>query len=111
MLKKILTILIISIFVLSGLGAVAGTEEKIENKENFESETLIFSTPTILEKENYVSIELFEETTKSRDDGKPTLPVVSKVFKYPFGTLIDNVEVTFSEQIEMEITKTVELSP
>lgn len=40
--RKLLPLLVVGIFVLSGLGAVAGTEGE---KENFVSETISFSTP------------------------------------------------------------------
>jgi hypothetical protein len=106
--KKILTTLVIGIFVLSGLGAVAGTEDEIEK---LEFETLIFSEPLVVEKEEYVTIEISEETSRSWEEGKPTLPVVNKVYTYPFGTIINNVEVTFSKPIEIEISKPVSPSP
>jgi hypothetical protein len=108
--KKILTLLVIVIFVLSGLGAVAGTEEKIEITEYSKSETLMISTPIIIDKENYVSVEVLEETSKSWEEDKPILPVVNKVYKFPFGTIIGNVEVTFSDPIEMEILKPIQPS-
>jgi hypothetical protein len=106
--KKILTTLIIGIFILSGLGAVAGTEEKIE-KQGFE--TLHISTPVVVENEDYTTVEISEESSRSWEEGKPTLPVINKVYTYPFGTIINDVEVTFSEPIEIEISKPVMPSP
>lgn len=106
--KKLLPILVISILVLGGLGASGETEEE---KENFLTETVYFSSPIIKDREDYVSIELPEETSISIEEGKPTLPVVSKVYTFPFGTLINNVEVTFSDTIQIKITKPVRPSP
>ena len=100
--------MIVGILVLSGLGASAGT---ISKNENLVSETIIFSQPGICEEQDYVSIELNEATSSIWETGKPTLPVVTKVFTFPLGTIIDNVDVTFSNIIEKEISKPVKLSP
>ena len=105
--KKVLSLMMVGILVLSGLGAVGTVSEN----EKLISETIFFSQPIINEKEKYVSIELKESTHNSMDIGKPMLPVVTKVYTFPFGTCIDNVEVTFSEVIEQEISKSVEPSP
>jgi len=107
-LRKLLPLLVVGIFVLSGLGAVAGTEGE---KENFVSETISFSTPITNEKTDYVSIELTEATSSSMETGKPMLPVVTKVYTFPFGTSVDNVEVSFSDVIEQEISKPIEPAP
>ncbi|MCK4364454.1 MAG: hypothetical protein KAW45_00210 [Thermoplasmatales archaeon] len=106
--RKIITLLILLSLVISGLGAVAVNESE---KEDFISETIIFSQPIINEEQDYVLIELEEATTNSWETGKPTLPVVTKVYTFPLGTIIDNVEVTFSNTIEKKISKPVRLSP
>ena len=53
--------------------------------------TTRFCLPIIQENKEYVSIEISEETSKSWEEDKPSLPVVSKVFTFPFGTRIDSV--------------------
>jgi hypothetical protein len=106
--KKLLPILVMSVLVISGLGASGETE--VEN-ENLMTEKVYFSNPIIKDREDYFSIELPEETSISIEKGKPTLPIVSKVYTFPFGTIINNVKVTFSDTIFMEITKPVRPSP
>ena len=106
--KKILPIIVIGILVLSGLGAATITED---NQEEYISETILLSEPTVQEKEDYVSLELPEATAQSWEKDKPTLPVVTKVYTFPFGTRIDTVEVTFSDVIEQEIAKPIMPSP
>ena len=106
--KKIIPLVIVGILVLSGLGASGTT---VSENENLISETIVFSRPFIIEEEDFVSIELEEATSYSWETGKPTLPVFSKVYTFPLGTIIDNVEVTFSDTIEKEISKPVKLSP
>ena len=98
----------VGILVLSGLGAVAGTESK---EENIIFEKLVFSQPIICEKEDYVSIDLTEATTDSWETDKPMLPVVSKEYTFEFGTIVDNVEVSFSDIIEQKISKPIMVSP
>lgn len=106
--RKTLPLLVVGILVLGGLGAVAGTES---NEEKFLSESIVFSQPVIREEENYISLELAEATSGYWGKDKPNLPVISKTYTFPFGTRIDNVEVTFSSPIELEISKPIMPSP
>ena len=106
--KNLLPLLVVGILVLSGLGAVAGTESE---KEDFIIDSISFSQPIISEREDYVSIELEEATCDTLQAGKPMIPVVTKVYTFPFGTIIDNVEVTFSDVIVQEVTKPVNPAP
>ncbi len=106
--KKILPILVVGILVLSGLGAVAGSESK---NENIISENIVFSQPIISENGNYVSLEITEATSNFAIEDKPALPVVTKTFTFPIGTKIDDVKVTFSDIVEKEITKPITPSP
>ena len=55
--KNLLPLLVIGILLLSGLGAVAGSES---DREEFMFETIFFSKPMVYETEDYVSIELAE---------------------------------------------------
>ncbi|UCF13556.1 MAG: hypothetical protein JSW06_04670 [Thermoplasmatales archaeon] len=106
--KKIIPILIVGVLIISGFGAVAVTEDK---KEDVIFETFPFSRPTFHEKEDYISIRLTESNSDSWETGKPILPVVTKVYTFPFGTRVDSVEVTFSDTLEEEISKPIEPAP
>ena len=94
--------------MLSGLITVSTAEK---NEVNSLSTTLLFSQPEIIEKEKYVKIQISESNSNLWEADKPLLPVVSKVFEFPFGTKIDNVEVTFSDPITKKISKPVEPTP
>jgi len=39
------------------------------------------------------------------------LPIVTKVYTFPFGTRIDSVDVTFSDVVEKEIVKPIQPAP
>jgi len=106
--KKLLPIMVVGILVLGGLGAVAGTDS---NEEGFLSKEVVFSQPIIYEEENYISIELAEANSNFWAKDKPVLPVVTKVYTFPFGTSIDNVEVTFSDVVEQEVSKLIKPTP
>ena len=102
--KKIIPIILVGILVLSGLGAVATTDEK---KTDVISEKQTFSDPIINDIGTYLTVELEEATSCLMGEGKPDLPVVTKVFTFPFGTNIDNVEVIFSDTYKQIISKEI----
>ena len=106
--KKIIPILIVGVLVISGFGAVAVTQGE---KEEALFETIPFSKPKFHEKEDYISIGLTESTSDSWESGKPMLPVVTKVYTFPFGSYVDSVEVTFSDIFEEEVLKPIEPAP
>lgn len=108
MMRKFLPIVVISILVLSGLGATALSENE---KEQIKKETLTFSTPVIQEKKDYVKINLKEATANLMEPGKPMIPKCTKVFTFPFGTKIKNVKVTFSKESQIKISKLVIPAP
>ncbi len=108
--KKFFPILIIGILVISGLGAVAITNE-IPNDIKVTENSIFVSDPIIKESDQYVTINLQEETSSIFEVGKPMLPVVTKVYTFPFGTKINNVEVSFSEINEIKLLREVQPVP
>jgi len=106
--RKILPFLVVGILVLSGLGAVAGTEEE---KVKIFSEKIIISQPIVSDSQNYVSLELTESTAESWVENKPAMPVITKTFTFPFGTIIEEVNVAFTDFKDIEISKPLAPSP
>jgi hypothetical protein len=101
------TLIAIGLLIVSGFGAVA----EIDNADQrFSTENVAFSELVISDKGDYVSVDFPEATSMSWDEGKPSLPVVTKVYTYPFGTRIKDVDVTFSDFVEFDISKLVEPS-
>jgi hypothetical protein len=86
--RKIVPIFVVSFFVLSGLGAVGGTES---NEENLISKEIFFSTPKIMLKEEYVSLEISEANSFIMEKDKPMLPSYVHTFTFPYGTKINSV--------------------
>ncbi len=105
--RKILAILVVGIFVLSGLGAVAISERQTQ----LISEKIKISNPKITEKNEFISINIEESKTDLLREGKPVIPKINKLYTFPFGTKINDVTVTFGETYEKSIGKKIEPSP
>jgi hypothetical protein len=108
--KKILPLMVVGILILSGFGAVAITEYK--NYDVFDGELVTISEPTIKEAGQYVAVSLKGSTSSLLHAvGKPILPVVTRVFTFPFGSKINSVDVSFSEIKECALSKKVQPAP
>ena len=84
--KKILSVIIIGILTLGGLGAVAVTDEKID------MDIVTFSSLNIIDSNSdYVELHLNEASSYLMQPGKPMVPKVVKTYELPFG--VQNVEV------------------
>ena len=102
--KKYIPILLASVLVLSGLGAVAISDPTTMQTIQ---ETIDFSQPSIQESETFTAVRLAEATSYKFQKGEPELPVVSRVYTFPLGTTIDDVEVTFSAPYEQVVSKDI----
>ena len=106
--KELLAIIFVGFLVLSGLGAVAISESK---DETCKTETILFSQPILSEKEDYIVVDVPESTSNSIEARKPALPVVTKLYTFPFGTHVTNVEVSYSTIKEKHLSKPVMPAP
>ncbi len=102
--KKIIAIVLVSILSISGFGAVAISSDKPIEVEGI----LQCSEPKILENEHYISISLQEADIYLNNPGQPVLPVITKTYAFPIGTIISDVNcqpVDIQEKsIDKEIT-------
>jgi len=110
-LKKILLILIIGSIILSSLGVVGLNDDKNNDLEKSLSESIIISKPIVKDNGEYITVELYEATSTISEIGNPMLPVVTKIFTFPFKTKINSVEVSFSEQKTIQLTKQIGPAP
>ena len=106
--KKIMSLFIVGVFVLSGLGAVALDNGSDLNKI---AEKIVFSKPVIEQENDYATIHFEESTSNAMNPGKPVLPKYTGVYTLPFGSHVKNVEVVFSETFEKEINKPIIPAP
>ena len=99
-----------SILCLSNISLFSvGAEKSSEICSNVES--FCISTPSISVIDGFVSVDVVESSSSLIDYGKPVLPVVTRVFNFPIGTKIKNVDVIFSDEKELSLSKRVEPSP
>jgi hypothetical protein len=89
--NKIVPFFVISILVLSGLGAVAINNDDVVF-ENFKTMTLEIS-PLVIEEydDSYIEVNLEDTSSLFAEPGKPVLPKVVKSIELPFG--VTNVKV------------------
>lgn len=109
--KKVISLVLFGILVLSGIGAGAYLE-KIERKSELKkySDSVLFSEPIIKENE-YLFIDLKESNSNLQTTGEPILPMVVKKYVFPFGTKIKDIQVIFSEIKEYSLSKKIAPAP
>lgn len=126
--KKLLSILVVGIIALGGLGAAGMTNNKKFNARimgnsdlvninvktigKSESFTISFSPLIIEEIDNeYAEVRLTDSSTYLMNPGQPMLPKVVKDFELPFGATDINVVVTPNNVQEYEITSEIRPAP
>jgi hypothetical protein len=113
--KKIVSFLVVGIFVLSGLGAVAITRDIAYGaviKEKSKIITIAISSPIIEKSDNeYFEVHLKEASSYLMNPGHPVLPKVVKAVELPFGVKNVKVEVTPKNVHEYEIEGEIRPAP
>ena len=111
--KKFISIIIVGILVLSGLGAAAFTTNvslKSAMIMKTESTSVLFSSqPIQLEKDGFVELEMNGATTQLLEPNKPVLPIYVRTYEIPFGST--NIQVTCSPQDIGSMTLSAEVIP
>lgn len=104
--KIIYFVFIVGFLLLSGMEAVAFTNHSGNNVKNM-NESCVVSEPIIKDMGQYVSIDLKEATSYCNEFNKPVVPVVTKIFTLPYGSKINHVDVIFSQEKEILISKDI----
>jgi hypothetical protein len=109
---KILTTIVILILLFTTVNVVStgidGNEEiEIAEKEDH----ILFSQVKFETKGEYISVNIDEANTYLNSAGKPMLPVYSKIFTFPYGTKIKNVECQISDIKSKTIDSKIEPAP
>jgi hypothetical protein len=105
---KKLVILVISTLLLSGLGAAVAQQN---TETNIRSASVNFSQPTIIQNQNTVEINLAESNSILMGENSFELPIVSKVYTFPLGTIVDDVTVSFSDPYIQQLSAPLNPSP
>jgi hypothetical protein len=88
--KKIIPLFIINLLIFSGCGATAlqpnNSPGKTMIEKNNSTSVQFSSKPRILEREEFVNIELNGMTSQLMEPNKPVLPIFIKTYQLPFGS-------------------------
>jgi len=106
--KEIIPIVLVGVLLLSGIGAAALTQT---DETQLNKNTTIISKPVFEETNNYLNVNFKEATSINMETGKPMLPVVTHVYTYPLGTIINDVDVEFSGVKEYVLSKKIMPAP
>jgi hypothetical protein len=106
-LKRILSIVVVGILVLSGLGAVALASENTKEK----IVSVAFSQPIINEQNQYATVSMDETNSNLMRQNKPMLPSYIETFTFPFGTEIISVSCTPNNVYQKTISKNIIPTP
>ncbi|MFO7677289.1 MAG: C25 family cysteine peptidase [Thermoplasmatota archaeon] len=91
--KKIFPIVIILALIASGFGAIAIQADV--NPTLVKTSTLAISEPVFSISDNYVSVNIKQQTSVRMDSDKPMTPVITQTFAFEPGTEIKNVDVEY----------------
>jgi hypothetical protein len=106
--KKSIAGLIVIMLLVSGCGAVASSFSEQNRKER--TETISFSTIDYEDINDYTSLHLSEATSYLTSQGSYIIPVVTKVYTFPFLTKITDVSVCFSTGKDHLLSKPLEMA-
>lgn len=112
---KILVVLIMGILIASTTGGFLGAgENTLNNTDGIISKTeehkISLSKPIFTDAGEFINVAIEEQTSYLMDEGKPMLPVFTKIYTFPLGTTINNVNVQINQD-SYTIDKKVEPSP
>jgi len=119
--RKIVGILVVTIFVMSAFVGIAGNtnlrDMSWENVNTGEASHVsskiideIFTAPDISSKDGYVLISV-DNTVSDIKPGYPIMPYESKTLTFPFGTKIDSIEVSVGEIQTIRLDKKIAPAP
>ncbi|HWR27450.1 MAG TPA: C25 family cysteine peptidase, partial [Candidatus Thermoplasmatota archaeon] len=103
--KKILPILLVGVLLISGFGAAVSVNT--QKNQLFLQQGVSFSEPVLTDHDNYLSVEIAEATSLASSPGNPMLPLYTKLFSFPFGTIIKDVSFTASSEQIIRLTKEI----
>ena len=107
--KNSVSIIVVGLVVLTSFGAAAISLD--DQEQTVIADFMYFSPPDYLIQNDYTYLSLSEATARIVQTNMPNLPMVTKVYTFPFGTTIDGVNVVFGSSTEIQLEKPVMFSP
>jgi len=96
--------------IVSGFGIISATEIfelKTESLEFIQN----FSEPWTIDNEDFIEIYIEQTNTYMNFEGAPMMPVFSKVYEFPPGTKITDIQATFQKIKTSNIEKKIKPVP
>jgi hypothetical protein len=107
--KNIVSIVVVGLMVLTSFGAAAVSLN--DQEQSVTADFMCFSPPQQSIQNGCTYLSFSEANARIVQTDTPNLPMVTKVFTFPFGTIIDDVTVVFGSTTETPLEKPVMLSP
>lgn len=104
-LQMLLLVLTIASVIVS---AFAGG---LDNSEHVQEINMVFSFPQLIQKDDCLKVSLDQATSYLNNPCYPSLPVWSTSLYFPFGTTINDIELSHTGIKEMDIRQPLMLSP
>jgi hypothetical protein len=89
--KKRYSIFVVGIFLFSSFiaGAVTFSNDDLLIK----NDRIFVSEPYFEKNDDFLNVELVESDSYLLEEGKPIIPIISKIYAFPAGTIIDSYHV------------------
>ncbi|HEC89428.1 MAG TPA: peptidase C25, partial [Thermoplasmatales archaeon] len=100
--RKIIVIILMGLLFLSGAQAYTLNSEKI-------SDTILLPTPNIIDQGSFITVRFPIPTALIAEPGKPVLPRIVKTYRIPFGSTIQDIDVYFSNDQNIYISKPIQI--
>jgi len=108
--KKLLPLFVVGFLIFSGLGAVVISGDETTHGLKIKMESVVFSEPITVDEGEHIKVNLNGAKSSLAEIDEPILPVVTKLFTFPFGTCIKSVYVSFTDGGSIALSKPVELA-
>jgi len=94
--KKIVSLLVLGILLISGLGVAAFRTEVSSNQASATIKSITgsvqFSSPTLVEKDGLLTVEIHGASTQLQTQYEPVVPIYVKTYEIPYGST--NIQVS-----------------
>jgi hypothetical protein len=110
--RKIISVLVIGVLVLSGLGTAAFTtnvtlKQTSSNAQHISATVQFSSQPTFTQKDGFLNVEMTGATTDLQTKNQPVLPIYVKTYEIPYGSTHIRVSATPKNIGTMEISQQI----
>lgn len=107
--KKLVPILLIGVLLASGVGAAVIVQD--HRSDLTIREEVAFSEPSFENQNGYLSVQINEATSSATEPGNPVLPYYTRLYTFPFGTIIKDVTCTSSSVKNIAVSKEILPAP